>query len=262
MGIEIDKAVTVCTVCILGIAIGSFLNVCIFRIPIGKSVIFPPSACQRCGHRLGWWENIPLFSYMFLKGRCYSCDAPYSAQYPAVEFLAGVVVAANYFLFHGITADMVLYSIFGFVLIVISFIDWRYYWIPDKVILIGAALGIAGSLVSDTLDWKMSCMGGLAGGVSMIGLGLIGYAVHRKESLGGGDIKLMIMVGIYLGWRLTLLSIFWGALAALCVYILLVIMKRKRPHWIVPFGSFLAMGSMAAVWVGNRVLDWYLHLVW
>lgn len=204
-------------VILIGGACGSFLNVCIYRIPLGRSIVRPPSACPSCGHKLLWWENIPVISFLLLKGRCRVCNAGISIQYPIVELIGGIIVAINFWRWNGITPQMMLFSVLGFILIVVAFIDFRYFLINNAVIFTGTIIGIGSIFFLPDFPWRAALFGAVIGGGSLYLARLLGSVLFHKESLGWGDIKLEGMLGIYLGWQKTLLSVGLGFFLPFCL---------------------------------------------
>jgi len=234
-----------------GLLIGSFLNVCIYRIPLGKSIVYPPSSCTDCGSKIRPWQNIPVISYVFLKGRCASCGVSISPIYPAVEMLNALLYLAALYAF-GPTARGALVMALMSVFIVITFIDLKHQIIPDGISLPGIVLGLVlGPLVFET-GILNSILGALLGG----GLFLL-IAVVSRGGMGGGDIKLITMLGGFLGWKLILVTIFLGSVLGAVVGIALMVfrgMKRKTP---IPFGPFLVVGAAITIFFGADLLNWY-----
>ncbi len=252
---------------IVGLVIGSFLNVCIYRIPKGKSIVSPPSACPACGSKIKPWHNIPVLSYILLRGRCAYCGAGISPRYPLIELLNALLYVAVLYRFGLHPASfliMVLISAF----IVVTFIDLDHQIIPDGITLPGIVLGlILGPLVlrNPAIPWHTGFINSLLGVV--VGGGFLWitfhlyYALTKREGMGGGDVKLMAMIGAFLGWKAVLLTIFLGSLLGSVVGLGLVIFKgmnmRKTP---IPFGPFLVAGAMAAIFCGSTFLNWYGNL--
>ncbi len=237
-----------------GLVVGSFLNVCIYRIPRKKSVVSPPSACPSCGIKIKPWHNIPLVSYVMLRGRCAYCGAGISPRYPLIEFLNAIfyIAALNRF---GPSPAGILAMVLISALIVVTFIDLEHQIIPDRITLPGIVLG----LVLGPLVFKTGFIN------SLIGMALGGgtfylIAVASRGGMGGGDIKLIAMIGAFLGWKAVLLTIFVGSFLGAIVGIWLMIfkgMKRKTP---IPFGPFLVVGAMSAIFYGSVFFQWYGRL--
>lgn len=241
-----------------GSCIGSFLNVCIYRMPREQSIVHPPSHCTGCNQPIAWHDNIPILSFLVLGARCRRCRAPISWRYPVVEGLTGLVTVAVFAHF-GVTLASVVYLAFVCSLIVASFIDLEFQIIPDEISLGGLVLGLVLSLALPALhgtDSRLLALGravvGLVvGGGLLYGTGLLGDFVFRKESMGGGDIKLLAMAGSILGWKLVTLTFFLAPLLALLPG--LIVLLTKRSH-VIPYGPFLSLGLMVSLFVGNEVL--------
>lgn len=239
-----------------GLAIGSFLNVCIYRVPLGKSISFPPSACPSCGARIKPYHNIPVIGYVILGGRCHSCGGRISAMYPAVELLNGLLYVAALYWF-GPTVKAVGAMLLLSVMVVVTFIDLEHRIIPDGITLTGIPLGLVlGPLVFGT-PFLDSVIGVLAGGGLLLGVGVLGSMALGKEGMGGGDVKLMAMVGAFLGWKMALVSIFIGASLGSFVGVPLILFKVMDRGTMIPFGPFLAVGSAVALFFGDDMLYWY-----
>lgn len=239
---------------LFGSAIGSFLNVCIYRIPKKESIVFPSSHCPACNKKIKPYDNIPIISYILLKGRCRECGERISFQYPLVEFLnaAGYVIMVWKF---GAGINAVIYALLFSALIVVTFIDLEYQIIPDRITLPGILIGFILGATVLPVGWLNSLIGLLLGG----GLFYL-VAVASRGGMGGGDIKLIAMLGAFLGWRYTLLTIFLGALAGAIVGLSLMVFKGKGRKHPVPFGPFLALGAIASLLWGNDIINWYINL--
>ncbi|MGQ9497209.1 MAG: prepilin peptidase [Desulfotomaculales bacterium] len=236
---------------LLGLSIGSFLNVVIYRLLRGESVLGGRSRCPACGRALGWCDLVPVLSYLLLRGKCRYCRAPISPRYPAVELLTGAVFAALFYRF-GPTPALAKYLFLGAVLIAAAFIDLEHYLIPDRLVLAGVAGAvILGFAARDMGIWPT--LAGCAAGAGFLSV----VAVISKGGMGGGDVKLAAVVGLFLGWPLValalLLAVVVGGLAA-AVFLLLGIKGRKDP---VPFAPFIAAGTLAAILWGPHIIDWY-----
>ncbi len=244
-----------------GLVVGSFLNVCIYRIPRKKSIVSPPSACPSCGTKIKPWHNIPVISYVMLRGRCAYCSAAISARYPLIEFLNAVLYIAALKRFGPSPAGILVMALIS-TFIVVTFIDLEHQIIPDSITLPGIALGLVlGPLVFKVpyTPWHIAFFN------SFIGMALGGgafylIAVVSRGGMGGGDIKLIAMIGAFLGWRAVLLTIFVGSFLGAIVGIWLMVfkgMKRKTP---IPFGPFLVAGAMSAIFYGSTFFRWYGHI--
>ena len=214
------------TIFIFGLSIGSFLNVCIFRIPLEKSIIHPPSACPGCGNSIRFYDNIPVLSYILLRGRCRHCDAAISPRYPSVEMASGLTAAATYAAF-GPTAQSLVYFAFLSTLWVVTLIDIDHRIIPDVISLPGIPVFFLASLLIPTMTAKDSLLGILIGGGSLYAVAWAYSAVKKADGMGGGDIKLLAMIGALIGWKGVLFTLF--ASSALGTLVGLGIMIAPRP---------------------------------
>jgi leader peptidase (prepilin peptidase)/N-methyltransferase len=269
------------TVLIFGLVIGSFLNVCIARLPRGRSVVKPASHCPRCKESLEVYDNIPIISFLMLRGKCRRCGEPISWRYPAVELMNGLLYVWIVREF-GFSGETVLMMALCSSLIVVTFIDYDHQIIPDVITLPGMLVGLTfapffmypltdplpfhlGSLLPNAGPYLTaflnSLIGLLLGGFPLLAIGWIWEKLRHMEAMGGGDIKLMGMVGSFLGWKGALLTIMLGALAGSVVGILLIVLKRHKIEKVIPFGPFLAAGAVAAAFFGSDIILWYLGLI-
>jgi leader peptidase (prepilin peptidase)/N-methyltransferase len=269
------------TVLIFGLVIGSFLNVCIARLPRGRSVVKPASHCPRCKESLEVYDNIPIISFLMLRGKCRRCGEPISWRYPAVELMNGLLYVWIVREF-GFSGETVLMMALCSSLIVVTFIDYDHQIIPDVITLPGMLVGLTfapffmypltdplpfhlGSLLPNAGPYLTaflnSLIGLLLGGFPLLAIGWIWEKLRHMEAMGGGDIKLMGMVGSFLGWKGALLTIMLGALAGSVVGILLIVLKRHKIEKVIPFGPFLAAGAVAAAFFGSDIISWYLGLI-
>lgn len=243
---------------ILGLCLGSFYNVCVHRYLTGQSIIRPGSHCPGCGHSLSWWENIPLLSYIFLRGKCGSCSRKISLRYPIIEALSGLLsllLAANF----GFGAAYFIYLFFFGLLIIASFIDLEIYILPDIITLPGAVLAFLASFILP-ITWQDSLAGALIGSGIFLLLQRAYRAIKKIEGLGTGDIKIMLMLGALTGWQGLPVMIFSSA--ALGLAAALFYMKKSKSGEAmltpVPFGPFLALGAMIYILWGEAIWLWYL----
>jgi leader peptidase (prepilin peptidase)/N-methyltransferase len=252
---------------LFGLIIGSFLNVCIYRIPRGLSITIPSSRCPSCKTPIRPWDNIPIVSYLLLGGKCRFCKARISFRYPFVEFLNGVLYVEVLWKF-GIGWHTLVYLVFFSSLIVITFIDMDFQIIPDRITLPGIPLGlVAGSFLlpdpflrSSLLGIKKSLLGAFAGFGLFYIVAFSGSALFKKEALGGGDIKMMAMVGALTGWKGVLSTTFFGSLTGTIVGIFLMLLKGKKKETKIPFGPFLALGAAITIFFGQEILSWYISV--
>lgn len=244
---------------IFGALVGSFLNVCIHRLPIGESVVFPASHCPHCRQAIQPYDNVPILSYLILRGRCRSCGAGISARYPAVETLTGlaavaVVCAA------GLTAHALLAFAFVCALIVITFVDVDYQIIPDAISLPGIGVGFAAALLLGQPSWTASLAGILLGGGLLWGVAEGYHWLTGREGMGGGDIKLLAMIGAFLGWQAVPVTLMIASLAGTAVGVTLMVVQRRGGRTAIPFGPFLAVGAACALFWGDALIAWYLGM--
>jgi leader peptidase (prepilin peptidase)/N-methyltransferase len=236
-----------------GALFGSFLNVCILRLPAGESVVSPPSRCPRCGKGVTWYDNIPVLSWVLLRGRCRHCGEPISVQYPLVELAtAGIWAWAAWR--HGPSLEALRGAIFGTILLGIAMTDAREYIIPDEFTWGGLAIGLLFSLAGGLPGLAQAVLGAALGFGLLWMVGMVGTWALKQDAMGGGDIKMMAMVGAFLGWKGVLLTTFLGALLGSLVFVPLALAGQKK---LVPFGIFLALGAAAAYVAGPAMYAWY-----
>lgn len=253
MGKELIAAI------LFGVVIGSFLNVCIHRLPLKESLWWPGSRCPRCRRAISWYDNIPLLSFLWLKGRCRGCATRISWRYPLVEALNG----AGYGLIvwrYGLGTIAIIYFALWSALLVISVIDLDYMIIPDRITLPGIALGLViGTLVLPR--WWDSVAGLVVGGGLLYFMAWISPYLFGKEGMGGGDIKLLAMIGAFLGWKSAVLTIFFGGVAGAMVGLVLMAMRLISRESYLPFGPFLSLGAVVVMLFGQDILVWYGNLL-
>jgi leader peptidase (prepilin peptidase)/N-methyltransferase len=245
---------------VLGTVIGSFLNVCIYRIPAGESIVSPASRCPSCGTSIRWYQNVPVVSYLLLRGRCAACGVGISPRYPLVEALTGLLFV-QVFHYLGLQGATPVYWLFAAALVTITFIDLDHQIIPDVISLPGIAAGFLCSFAVPWLSWTDSLLGILAGGGSLY-LVAVGYELlTRKEGMGGGDIKLLAMIGAFLGWKAVLPIIFFSSLMGSLVGVPLMLIKKADSKLAIPFGPFLAAAALFYLFWGSALIRWYLGLL-
>jgi len=253
---------------LFGAAVGSFLNVCIYRLPRDRSIVFPPSACPECGSRIAPRDNIPIVGYLLLGGRCRSCKGSISWQYPAVELLNGLLTL---FLFMKFQLSPTFFILFLFcsALVVVTFIDLEHQIIPDCISLPGIVVGFAASVLlpwlgwEDSLigiSWKDSLIGIVAGGGSLLVVAYGYQLLTKKEGMGGGDIKLLAMMGAFLGWQSVPFIIFSSSLVGSVVGVSLMMARKKDSQLPIPFGPSLVFGALLFIFFGRQLISWYLGL--
>ncbi len=237
---------------LFGSLIGSFLNVCIVRLPVDQSVIRPRSRCPRCGNQIAWYDNVPVLSWLVLRGRCRHCGQPISVQYPLVEAsVAGLWAASVWWYGPGLTA--LAAGVFSTILLGIGVTDARHYLIPDEYTWGGLALGLGLALRGGLGGLLTAVVGAAVGFVLLYGIAWAGQRIFKEEAMGGGDIKMMAMVGSFVGWKGVLLTLFGGALLGTLVFVPLTLRKRR----LVPFGVFLAAAAAITFLFGDAIYQWY-----
>ncbi len=250
---------------LLGLVVGSFLNVCIWRLPAGEQVVRGRSHCRDCGHPIPWRDNIPLISFLALRGRCRFCKARISWGYPVVELATGLLFVALFLRF-GFAAKTLVYAVLGAALILVSATDLREQIIPDQVTVPGLPVGIAASLLlpelhgtsSRPVALALSLAGVAAGGGLLWAIGTVGSWIFKREAMGGGDVKLMAMVGALLGFPKTILvNLFLAPLLGSAVGLVLKLRFKKE---VIPYGPFLSVATLAALFWGDGIIHWYWNL--
>lgn len=252
---------------ILGCIVGSFLNVVVERINLHKSFLIGRSACPQCHHVLGFFDLIPLFSYIFLLGKCRYCRKEIAGQYFWVELLTGAVFGLIFVgTLHATSVQYALsihnifllffYLIIACFLIIIFLYDFKYYLILDKIIVPAVIVAIIGNLLLGSEWWDLG-LGALIGG----GIFFLQYIISRGKWIGGGDIRLGLLMGAILGWQLTFVALFIAYLIGAFIGIILIIGKQKKMKDAVPFGTFLSIATLIALLYGNIILNWYINLI-
>jgi leader peptidase (prepilin peptidase)/N-methyltransferase len=244
---------------LFGAVIGSFLNVCIHRLPRGTSIVWPASACPACGRALSWFENIPIASYLFLRARCRTCGAPISPRYPVVEALTAAMFALAWW-YYGPGPMLISRLIFGCALIVLFAIDLEHHLLPNVITLTGIVIGFLLSFITDQPGWRSSLIGIIAGGGVLFLIAEVYYRVRHEEGLGMGDVKMLAMMGAFLGWPLAILSLMIASVAGTIIGIGLIVTGRGTMKYALPFGTFLAIGAAVSAAAGQTILHWYFRL--
>jgi leader peptidase (prepilin peptidase)/N-methyltransferase len=238
-----------------GLIVGSFLNVCAYRLPLGQSVVRPRSRCRDCGRQLGWADNIPVLSYLALRGRCRSCGARISWAYPAVEAATAAIFLGAALQF-GASWLLVSRLVFASLLIVLFVTDLEHRILPNAITLSGILIGLAFSLVAEP-GWRSAAIGALAGGGVLLAIAELYYRVRGEEGLGMGDVKMLAMIGAFLGWDQMLLTLVLSSFAGSVVGVTMIALGRGTSKYALPFGTFLALGALAAIFVGRPIIEWY-----
>ncbi|MEN8256318.1 MAG: prepilin peptidase [Thermodesulfobacteriota bacterium] len=246
---------------VFGAIVGSFLNVVILRLPDPEaSVVFPGSHCPSCKTSLHWYENIPIISFLFLQGRCRTCQVKISIQYPLVELAMALL---SFFLLQRffISVEFLIYFVFAAALLVIIVIDFYHQIIPDRISLPGIVLGFAASFLLPGLAWQSSALGILFGGGIFYAIAMGYYLVTKRHGMGGGDIKLLAMIGAFQGWQALPFVIFCSSLLGTIVGLGAMVKQKKGGQTRIPYGPFLAMASLLYLFFDHRIIQlthWYL----
>jgi len=242
-------------VTVFGLCVGSFLNVCIFRLPRHQSIVRPRSRCTSCGRTLSWFDNLPVVSWLVLGAKCRTCKTPVSWMYPAVEIITALAFVGAYELY-GLTLLGIVRTLFACALIVLFVTDAQHKILPNVITVPGIVIGFVFSLFLPP-GWRDSLIGIVVGGGVLFAIAEAYYRVRGQEGLGMGDVKLLAMIGAFLGWKLVLLTLvlasFTGSLAGGA----LIVSGRGDMKYALPFGTFLAVGAfVSAIW-GMPIVDWY-----
>jgi len=243
----------------LGAIVGSFLNVCVYRLPLKLSIVWPASACPKCRRELSWYENVPVLSYAVLHGRCRTCRERIGIRYPIIEAITALMFAAAWW-YYGPGLLLASRLVFGCALVVLFAIDLEHHLLPNAITLPGIAVGLAFSLFVEP-GWWMALLGVVLGGGALYATAEVYYRVRHEEGLGMGDVKMLAMVGAFLGWKLTLMTLMLASVAGSIIGLALIAAGRGTMKYALPFGTFLALGAAAAGTIGPAILHWYLGLL-
>jgi leader peptidase (prepilin peptidase)/N-methyltransferase len=243
---------------VLGLGIGSFLNVCIHRIPRGGSVARPASNCPHCGYVLRWIDNVPVISYLMLGGRCRGCKARISIRYPLIELTTMAMFLLHYAVF-GLDIMLVPRLVFACALIVLFAIDLEHHLLPNALTLPGIVMGLAFSafLPPGFLD---AILGVLLGGGVLWAIGEAYFRYSGQEGMGGGDVKMLAMIGAFLGWKLTLVTLVLSSVLGSIAGLVVLAVRRGGMKYALPYGTFLALGALVSSLAGADIVEWYLSL--
>lgn len=252
-----DIDIFIILVMIFGLMIGSFLNVCIYRIPKKASIVNPPSSCPNCSHKLSAWENIPLLSFLFLRGKCRNCKEKISWRYPLIEGLTAWLFLMTYH-HQGFNIQFVLSCIFIAVIIVITLIDLDTFQIPNGLLLIGLIPG----LISLSFDNRnLYLIGFLILGFLYFLIRSGGQMVFRKEAMGLGDVKYASVIGLFLGWKIGLMATFIAFFGAAILSIILLLFGKYSFGQRIPFGPFMSFGALIGIFWGSQLIEGYLNFI-
>lgn len=247
-------------VLMFGLCLGSFFNVVILRLPAGRSIGFPASHCPHCGTPLRFYDNIPVVSYLNLRGRCRFCASRISLRYPLVEILTGVLFYAL-FRIYGLTPQFFVELLLVSLLLVIAFIDLDTFLIPDSLSLSGIVLGFVASWFTPRLSWTESLLGIVVGGGVLFAIAVLYQYLRKQDGMGGGDIKLLAMIGAFLGSAGVVFTVLASSLIGTLYGMGVMIRSRKQlTTTMIPFGPFLSLGAILYVFYGQRIFDWYFGL--
>jgi len=238
----------------VGLLWGSFFNVCILRLPFDQSIVFEGSRCPHCLTPLHWYQNIPIISFLWLRGKCGHCAAPISIQYPIIELLTGCLFLIM-FLQYGPSLRFILYTTFASALLVTTVIDLYHQIIPDEISLSGIVTGFCVSLIINDISWIESVTGILLGGGSFFLIATLYEKISGREGLGGGDVKLLAMIGAWLGYKSIIPVIIISSTVGSLVGIVIMLSQRKDLKTAIPFGPFLALGAMAYLFWSQQILS-------
>ena len=239
-----------------GLVVGSFLNVCIYRLPLKQSIVWPASRCTVCERELAWYENVPVVAWLALGGRCRTCDTAISAMYPIVELVTGALFVGAYLLYGATPLGLVRIA-FGCAMIVLFVIDLRHRILPNVITVTGVPIGFALSLFLPP-GWRESLIGLVLGGGVLWVIGEAYYRIRGIDGLGMGDVKMLAMIGAVLGWPLMLLTLVLASFVGSIVGVGLMASGRGGMQAALPFGTFLALGALVAAVAGDPILSWYL----
>lgn len=244
---------------IIGTIFGSFTNVIIYRIPLKISLLQPPSTCPECGHRLSWYENVPLISYLLLRGKCQACSKHISVSYALIELLMGLL----FIFIYPYTQNIYHFIYFSFLIIMfisIGIIDYKHFIIPDKLIVTTAIVSILYYSYSQEFRILDNFLSAAILFVSLYLLRIVSFKMFKKESLGMGDVKLGALIGFLMGWKAALLAIFFGFNLAAIVLSGLFIFRVINRNSYIPFGPFMLGGMFVYLFWGSWIINWYIHL--
>ncbi|MCP3921989.1 MAG: prepilin peptidase, partial [Desulfobacterales bacterium] len=239
---------------------GSFLNVCIYRIPLKKSLIRPGSSCTLCNKKIKWYDNIPVISFIFLNRKCRFCNKKITVRYPLIELMTAISYILLYKKF-GITYDFFIYVAFFSILIVVSFIDFEHGIIPNIISIPSIPIFIALSLISERIDIVDSLTGSITGFSILFLIFAFYYLLTKKEGMGIGDVKLIALIGAAVGLKGILFTIFISSIVGTLYGFILMIFNRKGFKSSIPFGPFLSIGAIIYIMSGEEIIEWYLGII-
>ncbi len=245
---------------VFGAIIGSFLNVCIYRLPRKESIVFPGSHCPLCGHQIPFYHNIPVLSYLVLRGRCSYCKNTISGRYLSVEILSGLITVLAFIRFN-LSVELVFYLVLIYSLIVISFIDFDTHLILNKILIILSVITIFLNLFFNIVNWIEGALGFAAGGGVLLLFSVLGKFVFKKESMGLGDVKFAAVMGFFLGWELVLATLYSGFVIALMYYIAAKIFNSKLLQNRIPMAPFFSIAMVIFIFYGESITNYYIKFM-
>jgi leader peptidase (prepilin peptidase)/N-methyltransferase len=252
------SAIEIVLVALAGLAIGSFLNVVIHRLPREESVVSPGSRCPACGYELRAADNIPVLSYIVLGGKCRKCRASISPRYPIVEAITAIVFVLHYLVF-GWTALLVVRAVFSAAMIALFAIDLEHHLLPDRITLPGIVAGLLASLFLPP-GLRDALIGMVVGGGILWVIGEAYFRYAGDEGMGGGDVKMLAMIGAFLGWELVILTLVLSSVAGAVIGVIVIALRRGGMKYALPYGTFLALAALTASLYGRQIVDWYTGL--
>jgi len=245
---------------LFGLALGSFLNVCIYRIPLKKSIVRPGSSCPGCGAEIRFYDNIPILSYLMLLGRCRQCRTPISLRYPLVEMMIGLL-SVLLFMQLGPSAKYLFLLFFTGALVAIAFIDLEHKIIPDAISLPGLLVGLAFSFFpSAGISPVDALIGAVGGGGFLFLVGVVFEKLTGREGMGGGDVKLLAMIGAWMGWKALPFIVLLSSLTGAVIGVISLLMAKQDIKSRIPFGPFLALGALGFLFFGDEITLWFYRL--
>ena len=247
-------------VAVVGLIVGSYLNVVVYRLPLGLSTVYPRSRCPGCGSLIRARDNVPVLSFLLLRGRCRTCATPISWRYPLVEATTGMLFVACLLRF-GLTPATVTAVVFSCLMLVLALIDYDHMILPDRITLPGVAVGVASQLVAPLAGLWPAVIGAALGAGILLAVWGLWLLVRREEGMGLGDVKMLALVGAFLGWPGVLVTLFFGALSGSIVGIALMRRGSVDMRSKLPFGVFLALGGLVALFFGDALVAWYAGLL-
>ena len=245
---------------VFGLLLGSFFNVVVYRLPRGLDVSRPRSRCPHCESLIPWYRNIPVLSWVVLGGRCGDCRGPISARYPLVETAVGVLFGAAVYRW-GVSWTTLSSMIFGSAMLVLALIDYDFKILPNAITLPGTVVGFTLSFLDPRISWVDSAVGIVAGGGLLYGVAWLYLKLRGQQGMGMGDVKMIAMIGAFVGWQGALLTIFLGSMFGSVVGVALMKIKGRQWDYALPFGTFLALAAVIVDWGGPELMTWYWSLL-